>query len=75
MVITLSARIAASSAEQTRENHDQFMFYAEQHRAKTTATRPIPMSPKEIEDTLNKALVNESFATEITVILEAISPR
>lgn len=30
---------------------------------------------KEIEDTLNKALVNESFATEITAILEAISPR
>ena len=63
------------AADQLRKNRDQFLFYAEQHRAKTTATRPIPMSPKEIEDTLNKALVNESFAAEITAILETISPR
>lgn len=63
------------AANQLRKNRDQFLFYAEQHRAKTTATRPIPMSPKEIEDTLNKALVNESFAAEITAILETISPR
>lgn len=61
--------------EQLRRDRDQFAFYSKEHRAKTTATRPIPMSPQEIESTLKKAAVNEGFVVGITTVLDATSPR
>jgi len=61
--------------QQLRRDRDQFAFYSKEHRAKTTATRPIPMSLEEINSTLRKATVNEGFVVEITTVLDATSPR